>query len=358
MKFSAIILRNTNHPLESLPYSAIVGALLSGGVSLDEIAILSYEEEPRIKATLARMKTQYGGVFMICDGVLVPFAKNVICGETGRPFSGDYDETEDCIFAVLPTGERGERILRENILPFIDSRRGKKYYRMVLRTVSAPAEAVLSAVEEAKKAGGGLAVHTSDEMGVGRIEVVYDQFTPKALTDEVMRILATELNDYVYAHEDVSIARRLYEVLSLHRMKLSTAESFTGGGVGRAIVGIPGASKVFFEGLNTYSNESKMRRLGVNEYTLKKNGAVSNEVAYEMAVGLLRAGGCDLAVATTGIAGPDADGTDKPVGLCFIAVGTKERVRVFRFQFTGTRAEITQRATNLALFLAYKEVNG
>lgn len=101
-----------------------------------------------------------------------------------------------------------------------------------------------------------------------------------------------------------------------------------------------------------------MARLGVTDYTLKKFGAVSNETAYEMAAGLLKEGKCDLAVATTGIAGPDADGTDKPVGLCYIAVGTMDRVRVFRFLLDGDREAVTKRATNLALFLAYKEVNG
>jgi len=358
MKFSAIVLRNINHPLESVQYGAVVGALLSGGVTLDEIAILSYGEQEAVKTTLARQIGTFDGVFFICDRVLVPFAKEALSKETGKPFQDDYAETESRLLAVLPTGERGEQIVRDGLLPLIEKKRGKQYFRMVLRTVSAPNDAVLSAVSKVQALGGGLAVHTSDEYGAGRIEVVYDQTTPKTLTDEAMRILATELNDYVYAHEDESIAQRLCQVLKLHRMKLSTAESFTGGGVGRAIVEIPGASKVFVEGLNTYANESKMLRLGVNEYTLKKNGAVSSEVAYEMAAGLLRAGGCDVAVATTGLAGPDADGTDKPVGLCFIAVGTMERVRVFRFRFTGTREEVTKQATNLALFLAYKEING
>ena len=221
------------------------------------------------------------------------------------------------------------------------------YYKLVLRTVAAPAERVFSAIASAREVSRDrVSIHTFEEFGAGRIELVYDQDTPKTAVDEAVRILSTELNDYVYSHEDESVAHRLYTVLKLHRMKLATAESFTGGGVGHAVVEIPGASKVFYEGINAYSNEAKMARLGVTDYTLKKFGAVSNETAYEMAAGLLKEGKCDLAVATTGIAGPDADGTDKPVGLCYIAVGT------------GDREAVTKRATNLALFLAYKEVNG
>ena len=175
--------------------------------------------------------------------------------------------------------------------------------------------------------------------------------------DEVVRILATDLKDYVYAMEDVTLAERLVEALKLHRMHVSTAESFTAGGVGRAIVRIPGASRVFFEGINAYDNKAKKERLHVNEYTLMSKGAVSDETAYEMAAGLLREGNCDLAIATTGIAGPEADGTNKPVGLCFLAVGTRERVRVFRFQLAGDRETVTRTAINYALFLAYKEIS-
>ena len=75
-----------------------------------------------------------------------------------------------------------------------------------------------------------------------------------------------------------------------------------------------------------------------------------------MAAGLLRGGNCELAIATTGLAGPRADGTNKPVGLCFLAAGTNERVRVFRFQLTGDRETITRTAINYALFLAYKQI--
>ena len=91
--------------------------------------------------------------------------------------------------------------------------------------------------------------------------------------------------------------------------------------------------------------------------TRRNTSAVSDETAYEMAAGLLKEGHCDLAIATTGIAGPDADGTNKPVGLCFLAVGTKERVRVFRFQLPGDRETVTRTAINYALFLAYKEIS-
>lgn len=113
---------------------------------------------------------------------------------------------------------------------------------------------------------------------------------------------------------------------------------------------------MYFEGVNTYNELSKIKRLGVNEYTLKTVGAVSDQTAYEMASGLIATGDCDIAIATTGLAGPNTDKSMLPVGLCYIAVGTKERVFVYRYKFDGSREEITQTAINYALFLAYKQL--
>ena len=85
-------------------------------------------------------------------------------------------------------------------------------------------------------------------------------------------------------------------------------------------------------------------------------GAVSDETAYEMATGLIAAGDCDISIATTGLAGPKSDRTELPVGLCYIAVGLKEKVYVYRYRFEGTREEITETAINYALFLAYRQL--
>ena len=116
------------------------------------------------------------------------------------------------------------------------------------------------------------------------------------------------------------------------------------------------SSEVYFEGLNTYNQLSKMKRLGVQEYALKSFGAVSDETAYQMAAGLIAAGDVDVAIATTGIAGPNSDSIDFPVGLAYIAIGTREKVYVYRYKFDGDRKEITEKAINHALFLAYRQL--
>ena len=176
------------------------------------------------------------------------------------------------------------------------------------------------------------------------------------LMDDVLRRCVEELEASIYAMEDSSLEQQLVQMLKLRGRTLSVAESFTGGGIASRITSVSGASEVYFEGINAYNETSKIKRLGVSPQTLEKYGAVSEQTAYEMAVGLLRTGDCNVAIATTGLAGPNTDRSGLPVGLCYIAVGTTERIRVYQYHFDGTREDITKKAINYALYLAYMQL--
>ncbi len=358
MKYAGIVLRNVKNPLSSVDYAQVFDALLAGGVVLEEIVFVPYDAPGRLSAALLRLAAECDGVFAVCARVLVPTVREAVQIASEETFSDECMlESDDCLYAVLPEGERGAALVREQLVPAIDKRRRRTYARVVLRAVSAPPESLREVLCRAEEiACGRLFLHASEQFGDTRIEVVYDQETPKMIADEVVRVLASGLKEYLYAMEDVSPAARLVEALKLHKLHVATAESFTAGRVGAEIVRIPGASAVFYEGVCAYDNRAKHERLGVNELTLMDKGAVSDETAYEMAAGLLKQGHCDLAIATTGIAGPSSDVGNKPIGLCYIAVGTAEKVRVFRFQLAGDRECVTQTAVNLALFLAYKEI--
>lgn len=112
----------------------------------------------------------------------------------------------------------------------------------------------------------------------------------------------------------------LVKLLKEKKLTVATAESCTGGLIAKRITDVSGSSSVFECGIISYSNRIKREILGVNAQTLKKYGAVSEQTAREMVSGALRVSGADCAVAATGIAGPDSDGTDKPIGLVYIAV--------------------------------------
>ncbi len=188
------------------------------------------------------------------------------------------------------------------------------------------------------------------------IRLIYDRNIEQRILLAVMQVFSEGLEDCLYANEEVSLPQEIVRLLQQQGKRLSTAESFTGGGISAAITSVSGASSVFFEGLNTYHEEAKIKRLGVRRETLQKYGAVSKETVHEMALGLLSTDDCDLAVSTTGIAGPNSDITGFPVGLCFIGIGDKERVKIYRYRFEGDRETVTQTAIRYALFLTYKHL--
>jgi nicotinamide-nucleotide amidase len=132
---------------------------------------------------------------------------------------------------------------------------------------------------------------------------------------------------------------------------VAAAESLTGGNVAARITTISGSSSYFLGSIVAYSNEAKASLLGVFQETLETRGAVSAECAREMAEGARRAFGADLAVATTGIAGPSGATERKAVGLVYVGLADPEGVTCEEFHFPGGRAVVTDAATEAALLM-------
>ena len=128
--------------------------------------------------------------------------------------------------------------------------------------------------------------------------------------------------------------------LGLRHKTMCCAESCTGGLIGAAMTDMAGSSEYFLGSAVTYSNEAKMKLLGVREQTLADHGAVSEETASEMALGAVALFGADYSVAVTGIAGPGGETPTKPVGLVYIAVSDGSRVVVTKNNFEGGRQQV------------------
>lgn len=155
-------------------------------------------------------------------------------------------------------------------------------------------------------------------------------------------------------HETLEMA--VVRLLRKHELTVTTAESCTGGLLAGRIVNVPGTSEVYREGFVTYSNKAKRKHLDVNKATLKKYGAVSKEVAKEMATGGAFATDSDLCVAITGIAGPDGGTDEKPVGLVYISCYCKDKVTVEKYQFRGDRMKVREQAVVKALDLLRRTI--
>lgn len=140
---------------------------------------------------------------------------------------------------------------------------------------------------------------------------------------DVIKRITEKFEKYVYGIDEENVESVLVKLLKKHSLKISLAESCTGGYAAKRITDISGASSVFDCGVVSYSNEIKNKVLGVEKEDLEKYGAVSESVARQMAEGIRRLSGADFGVGITGIAGPLSDGTNKPVGLSYVAVSDK-----------------------------------
>ena len=153
-----------------------------------------------------------------------------------------------------------------------------------------------------------------------------------------------------------TLASDLVAALAAKGLTCATAESCTGGGVGSAITSVAGSSAVFLGGVISYSNEVKADVLGVSRDSLASVGAVSSEVAAQMATGARRVIGSDLAVSLTGIAGPGGGSAEKPVGLVWFGLATSKGVTTQSRIFPGDRAAIRLAAIAHALGLLLSAV--
>jgi nicotinamide-nucleotide amidase len=168
------------------------------------------------------------------------------------------------------------------------------------------------------------------------------------LVSEAILKLRSRVSAYAYGEGDADLAAVVLEKCRASGLKLAVAESCTGGMLGERLTSIPGSSDVFLGGVIAYHNDVKRNMLGVRAEDIERYGAVSEQVALQMASGVRDKLGADVGVSVTGIAGPGGGTPEKPVGLVWIAVNASE-VKARRFHVGGDRAEIRQRAAQAAL---------
>ncbi|MCX8022746.1 MAG: CinA family protein [Syntrophorhabdaceae bacterium] len=142
---------------------------------------------------------------------------------------------------------------------------------------------------------------------------------------------------------------RLGNILKEKGLKISIAESCTGGLISSRITDISGSSEYFEAGFVTYSNRSKTAFIGVPEHIIDTKGAVSEDTARFMAEGVRSVTGVDIGLSVTGIAGPSGGSVEKPVGTVFMALSADEGTFVRRFRFDGERKEIKRQSSDAAI---------
>ena len=227
--------------------------------------------------------------------------------------------------------------------------------KIIFKMFALPISACEKAAETVNKIDG-LTLEFEENHGDVRVALCYSDEAPKTKVDQAVKFIVTTYGDYIYSTQDISLQKCAVDYLKVRNLTLCTAESFTGGALARAIVSVEGASKVFYQGLVTYSPKAKEKMLGVSPSTISLKSVVSSEVAFEMARGLLQSGDCNVAATTTGYAS-DSGNPDEPCGLCYIAAGMGSNVNVCRYRFSGSREDIMEQGKNAALFMIIKLIS-
>lgn len=398
MKTAVIFFRSLGGRFEGEYYQKVIETLMLGGVAVDDVAVLSTFDKGEFVRRVEDVKTAFDNLLII-DGERCEFdlkesvcelmettlvenenARNfvdAVCPIEGRPLDDGYAkipmeatlipneqgayqgfvmDADEFTLAVLPE-EYGQfkATCEKYFLPYLKNKHNVDERSRILKYFG-DVSRVKDVLEMAREGIRGINYELIEKHGDVTISVTMSTSVDGDSRAEFYRRVLGELHDEIYAEFNTTLGERLFDLLKLKKIRLSVAESFTGGKIASELVKIPGISEYLIEGVVSYSNDSKMKRLGVRESSIIVHGAASSAVAYEMTVGLLKGGRCDLAIATTGVAGPGSDEKNNPVGLGYIAVGMQDGVHTYRNYFDGTREDIMEMAKNTALFLAIKKL--
>ena len=263
--------------------------------------------------------------------------------------------------AVLLPGPPRELIpmFRDHVMPFLLKRSGHRLYSREVRIFGVGESDVAYRLDRLFKEQTNPTVAPYAKTGEVTLRVTArcrDDAEGKALVSPVLDAIRAELGDCVYDTHGRELAEVCHHALIACGKTLAVAESCTGGRLADAFVNYPGSSAYFAEGAVTYSNDAKMRRLGVKAETLDTVGAVSEQCAREMAEGVRREAGTDFALSTTGYAGPDGGEPGKPVGTVFIALASANGTIVKRLNLFGDRDRIRHSAMLHALDLLRRKL--
>ncbi len=175
-----------------------------------------------------------------------------------------------------------------------------------------------------------------------------EQLAEEQLQELVGRV-REKLGDAIFTDQEEDLGEVVGQILRDKGMTVATAESCTGGLLGKMLTDVPGSSDYYLGGVVCYSDDLKVDLLGVNETSLERFGAVSEQVAAQMAEGIRKGTSADLGLSVTGIAGPGGETTEKPIGLVLIGLSSDQETRVKRIQMAGPREAIRIRASRFAL---------
>ena len=270
---------------------------------------------------------------------------------------------DDTKYVILMPGppEELKMMFEESIAPFLAGLNHQVICSKTVKICGMGESRVADAVSDLIEAQTNPTIATYAKGGEVHLRITASGNDSKAARKSIKPIvkeLKSRFGDKVYTtRESETLEQHVVGLLKRKKMTVATAESCTGGLVASTLVNVAGASEVFNEGYITYSNESKQKILGVKKKTLKKEGAVSDACAAEMAKGAAKTAGARAAISVTGIAGPDGGTEEKPVGLVYIGCCIDGKVWVESYHMNGDRQKVREISVKKALDMLRRHLN-
>ena len=238
------------------------------------------------------------------------------------------------LFSMPGVPSEMKAMMNDYILPIISEMSQTENYVKLIRTTGIMESALYEIMEPYLKNNNDVKVAFLPRFT--GVDLRISSNKNEALVEFLDQILDL-LDKYYYADDDIELEDVLGQVIIHNKKTISTAESCTGGLISDRLTNTPNSSSYFKGGVVAYSNSIKIKLLNVNKDTINKNGAVSKEVALEMAQGIRKNLNVDIGLSTTGIAGPGGGSKEKPIGLVYIGISASNFDKVYKFNFTNNR---------------------
>jgi nicotinamide-nucleotide amidase len=323
----------------------VVARALNRRLSLDEKVLT--ELRARFQSFGVTMPERNSRQAMVIDG------SEILPNPNGTA-PGLYLEQDKCAIALLPGPPREMKPMFENhVQARFESLSGDiRFARRVLRVAGMGESAVdekIAPIYTQFENPQTTILFNSSEIEIHLRAHGRTEDEAEALLDHLSLKIEQALGNSVFSFRGETMEEVVGRRLAITGFTLSVAESCTGGLIAQRLTNVPGASRYFLEGVVTYSNQSKTRLLGVDKKLIKEFGAVSQQVARDMARGVRHKAKTDFGLAITGIAGPDGGSEEKPVGLIYVALADDAHTEHKRFIIPGDRELIRWRASQAAL---------
>jgi len=254
--------------------------------------------------------------------------------------------------ALLPgVPEEMRTLAQQFVAPLARRLSGRTIEYAVVRTVGIAESVLEERLKDLSELAQGAWVAYLPGLGGVDVRVALPASEGAKVAERVRQVVLERAGEYVYATDDRSLEQVVLGLLEERGWMLAVAESCTGGLLGGRVTDVPGSSRAFAGGVICYANQAKIELCGVRPATLAAHGAVSEEVAKELAQGVAKRFGVACGVGVTGIAGPDGGTAEKPVGTVHVAAVTPDGVHHRHLRLFGNRAQVRERSVTAALEL-------